>query len=137
VATLYLDEDVAHQLGSRLRIAGHTVHTTHQHGRTETSDGNQLLFAAANGWTIITHNRKDFELLHDAWLRWTSSWNLRNIHHGILIISQRMALEDNATAINTLLPEYPNPDNQLFGYDIATHSWRRYDITERDYRPLL
>jgi hypothetical protein len=136
VATLYFDEDVSHKLGSLLRSAGHTVYTTHQHGRVETSDGNQLLFAGTNTWTLITHNRRDFELLHDAWLRWTSSWNLSSTHHGILIISQLVTLEDNATAIDTILSAHPNLDNQLLGYYTATLAWRRYDIAAREYRPL-
>lgn len=136
MATLYLDEDVPHQLGSLLEIAGHTVYTTHRQGRAETSDGDQLLYAATNEWTIVTHNRKDFELLHDAWLRSTRAWSLNGQHPGILIISQRVSNHDNATVIDTLLSAHANLDNQLFGYDTPSQSWRLYDTTTREYQPF-
>lgn len=122
MATLYLDEDVPHHLGSLLEIAGHTVYTTHQLGRAETSDSNQLLFAATEAWTLVSHNRRDFELLHDAWVRWTNAWHLDSQHHGILILSQRIPRHDNAAVIETLLSIHPNLENQLLGYDIAANA---------------
>jgi urease accessory protein UreE len=136
LATLYLDEDVSHHIRPLLEATGHTIYTTYQQGRAETSDGDQLLYAAANAWTIISHNRRDFELLHDAWLRWTRAWSLGNRHLGILIISQRISHHDNATVIDTLLSAHPNVDDQLLGYDTTSQVWLLYDITARGYQPF-
>ena len=136
LAILYLDEDVSHHIGTRLEITGHTIYTTYQQGRAETSDGGQLLYAATYVWTIVSHNREDFELLHDAWLRWTQAWSLSSQHPGILVISQRVSNHDNATVIDTLLSAHPNLDNQLFGYNTPSQAWHLYDIPTRGYRPF-
>lgn len=136
MATLYLDEDVSHHIGALLEIAGHTIYTTYQQRRVETWDGDQLLYAAANGWTIVSHNRRDFELLHDAWLRWTDAWNVSNHHPGILIISQRISHHDNAAVIESLLSVGPNRENQMLGYDVVSHAWGVYDVATRSYAPL-
>jgi hypothetical protein len=48
----------------------------------------QLLNAAQRGLIFVTHNRTDFELLHDAWRLWSTVWNVPPAHAGILIIRQ-------------------------------------------------
>lgn len=34
------------------------------------SDDAHLSLAARSGWILVTHNAKDFILLHAAWRRW-------------------------------------------------------------------
>ncbi|HET8632403.1 MAG TPA: DUF5615 family PIN-like protein [Thermomicrobiales bacterium] len=82
---LYLDNDVALQVLPILRAAGHGVWATRDLGRTRASDADQLLFAARNGWTLITHNRGHYVLLHDAWRRWSADWGVRTSHAGIVV----------------------------------------------------
>lgn len=37
--------------------------TAREEGRLGSSDGQQLAYAAERGWTLVTHNRTDFESL--------------------------------------------------------------------------
>lgn len=124
MADFYLDEDVSHSLKPLLESVGHGVTTTRQQRREGASDGNQFLYAATSAWIMITHNKKDFELLHDAWIHWTTAWNLNHRYHGVLIISQLVLPQDNAAAIDALLSAHPNVENQLLGYDITTRGYR-------------
>jgi hypothetical protein len=51
-------------------------------------DPEQLLRAVALGRVLITSNTRDFLLLHQTWLIWPRSWELRPrpVHHGILLL---------------------------------------------------
>ena len=70
MADFYLDNDVSLRLAPLLRSVGHRVTTTRELGLSAASDDAQLLTAARNGWILITHNRRDFMMLHDAWRTW-------------------------------------------------------------------
>ncbi|MGH2449075.1 MAG: DUF5615 family PIN-like protein [Chloroflexota bacterium] len=76
MAELYLDNDVSLRLVPLLRAAGHEVTTTRGLGVTAATDDAQLLIAARNGWTLVTSNRRDFRLLHDAWRTWPPAFGL-------------------------------------------------------------
>lgn len=73
------------------------------------SDATQLQFAAAHQWTILTHNRCDFEWLHEAALR------EQRPHAGILIANRRASDFDLARRIMTVLNTFTAEDvtNQL------------------------
>ena len=62
--TLYLDEDFELNLVTPLRASGYEVFCSRDEGMHETSDEEQLSFAARNGWVIVTHNVADFRVLH-------------------------------------------------------------------------
>lgn len=107
---LYLDEDVSVFVGQLLRPHGFEVLTArdaHQLGR---SDAAQLSFATEQQLTLLTHNRCDFERLHEASLR------EQRPHAGILVANRRASDFELAkrimTALNTFTPE--NIANQLF-----------------------
>ena len=72
----------------RLRAESHDVLTARQAGRAAASDAEQLLWASDEGRTLVTHNEDDFELLHDAWARWSSAWGVDARHAGIIVIPQ-------------------------------------------------
>lgn len=55
-------------------------------GRAGATDGSQLLYAADHGWIILTHNRADFILLHDAWHLWARAWDVEPEHAGIIVL---------------------------------------------------
>jgi hypothetical protein len=80
---LYLDEDVSVFVAQLLRPHGFEVLTTRDAQNLGCSDAMQLQFAAAHQWTILTHNRCDFEWLHEAALR------EQRPHAGILIANPR------------------------------------------------
>lgn len=96
MADLYLDSDVPVRVAQLLRAAGHDAVTAAEQGRRRATDDEQLLAAAQQGRTVVSHNRKDFVLLHDAWRRWPWAYGLTlPPHPGILIVNQ---LGDRAIA---------------------------------------
>jgi hypothetical protein len=88
MAAFYLDENIALAVETELRSRGHFVTSTYAEGRSGAPDPLLLLQAAEQGWTFISHNRRDFRLLHDAWLRWAHAWGIRHPHAGILIVDR-------------------------------------------------
>jgi hypothetical protein len=87
VAAFYLDNDVSLELALLLRARGHDVTSTRDLGAFRAGDVDQLLTAVRNGWVLLTHNRRDFTLLHDAWRVWPRAFNLSlPAHRGILAL---------------------------------------------------
>lgn len=80
---LYLDEDVSVFVAQLLHPHGFDVLTTREAQNLGASDAAQLNFATTQQRTILTHNRGDFERLHEATLREQSH------HAGILIANRR------------------------------------------------
>jgi len=88
MARFYLDEDIPLALADLLRVNGHTVTTTRDERRLGSLDPEQLLFAANGGLTLVTHNRKDFARLHEAWLIWARDWGVARSHAGIIVLGR-------------------------------------------------
>lgn len=88
MAAFYLDEDIPLALADLLRVDGHTVTTTRDEHRLGSPDPEQLLFAANGGLTLVTHNRKDFARLHEAWLIWARDWEVARSHAGIIVLGR-------------------------------------------------
>src|SRR5437660_12604071 len=83
---LYLDQDVPVQLAGMLRAQGVDVLTTLEAGVLGQEDPDQLATAVAADRAVVTHNRLDFEHLHEAYLQEGRS------HSGIIIAVQRRHL---------------------------------------------
>ncbi len=88
MAELYIDSNVALEVAEFLRAAGHTAATVRDLRREGNSDDEQLLVASQHGRIFVTHNERDFILLHDAWQRWSAAWGVAAHHPGILIVPQ-------------------------------------------------
>jgi Domain of unknown function (DUF5615) len=88
MVAFYLDENIALAVETELRSRGHVVTSTYAEGRSAAPDPLLLLEAAERNWTFVTHNRKDYRLLHDAWLRWEHAWGVRQPHAGILVLDR-------------------------------------------------
>ena len=86
-ANLYFDEDVSVLLARILNGRGFNVQTARDAGMLGKGDREQLLYAAKENRTILTHNRQDFEELH---LVWTQS---QLEHFGIVIAGRRDVYE--------------------------------------------
>jgi len=80
---LYLDEDVSALIAERLRVRGFSVQTTHEVGRTSSSDEEQLAYAVNQRLTLLTHNRDDFARLGQEYFAG------RRQHYGIIIAVRR------------------------------------------------
>ncbi|PDW02296.1 DUF5615 family PIN-like protein [Candidatus Viridilinea mediisalina] len=57
----FCDEDVSVLVAELLRARGFTVVTAHQVERLGVDDVAQFAYAAAHQYTLLTHNRADFE----------------------------------------------------------------------------
>ncbi len=66
MADLYFDNDVSVHLAAILRSVGHTVTLTRDLRRTRAFDEQQLVTALELGTSLVTHNYRDFLLLHRA-----------------------------------------------------------------------
>lgn len=79
---LYLDEDV-HVLVARLiRARDFAALTAQEAGQLSVGDPAHLDFAARQGKTIVTHNRNDFQALHQHYVA-------SGQHHAGIIIARR------------------------------------------------
>jgi predicted nuclease of predicted toxin-antitoxin system len=83
----YFDEDVDVLVATLVRSRGFDATTTRDAGRLGSDDEQQLAHAAANGWTLFTHNRVDFERLARRYLDSGKS------HGGIIIAVRRPAAQ--------------------------------------------
>lgn len=120
MAGLYLDENMSLAVGARLHVRGHIVTSTAAEGRLGTPDPRLLLEAAEQGWTLVTHNRRDFRLLHDAWHTWTNAWGTKQDHAGILVLDRVVGQtpEETAALIDSLVRD---PQTRL---SRALYDWK-------------
>lgn len=103
MATFSFDEDIPDDLAPILRSLGNIVNVTREMGRKCTDDYQQVWFAAARGWVIVTRNGKDFAPLHRAW----HLWGVPRSHAGIVIVPQteRARYPALAQALHDLLAD--------------------------------
>ncbi len=116
MASFYTDEDVGRQTAMELGKYGHFTTTARDQRLESVPDPRQLLTAADNGWILVTHNRRDFVLLNDAWLRWQRAWNGNYRHAGILVIPQTWDPVEAAHKLDEFISTRPTLADEL-------HSW--------------
>jgi len=121
MAGFFLDEDVSADLPDLLRFYGHIVTDVHTERREGIPDPRQLLFAADHGLTIVTHNRRDFYLLHDAWLTWSHEWRMGRQHSGILVL-EHLPPANLSLAAQAINEHVADPDTSL---DNVLYQWVR------------
>ncbi len=107
MASVYCDEDVRVEVAAFLIQAGHRAWTTVGE-RLGAWDSDQLRYAYEHGWTLITHNRRDFHTLHDAWLQWSPLWREQRSHGGILILDHGYPAATTIAAIQIILADVPD-----------------------------
>jgi hypothetical protein len=124
----YLDENFPVEVASHLRQHGHIATTAIEESRQGVSDPFQLLYAAERGWALVTHNRDDFRMLHEAWLLWSRRWGVQERHAGILVlrVPARRAVSDIVDALKTLADDSDSSfDGMLYVWHAAT-GWVRF-----------
>ena len=80
---LYLDEDVDISLARALRQREIDVLTTQEAANKRLSDAEQLEFAINTKRTFLTHNKRDFAILHNRYILEGRE------HYGIILSDQR------------------------------------------------
>src|SRR5438105_4819965 len=88
-----------------LRQIGHHVTSTRDLGLTVATDDAQLLTAVQRRWILVTYNRLDFTLLHDAWLTWPAAFDLALPPHSGILVLDHASPDDQFGALETLLIE--------------------------------
>jgi Domain of unknown function (DUF5615) len=89
LARLYSDHNVSHYIGPLLWTLGHDLVFSRDIGATSLTDDALLLSTVRANRMFITHNRKDFRMLHDAWVTWPVAFGMAlPPHPGILILDQ-------------------------------------------------
>jgi hypothetical protein len=119
--TFYLDENFPVAVAAQLRRQGFVATTADEESTKGATDPFQLIFAADRGWVLVTHNRSDFRMLHEAWHLWSHRWGVRPQHAGILVVRVPMThkTEDITGAIAALAS---HPTLSLAG---ALYEWHR------------
>ena len=124
MASFYFDEDVSSRLARLLRTAGHDVLTADDLGLRSATDDVQFVTSVQRGRLLVTHNRRDFTLLHDVWRGWPATFGfVLPPHPGILVLDQTTP-EALSTAVLRLLIEAgaETPKDELFWWR-ATGVW--------------
>lgn len=95
MASIYLDEPVSDQQAIPLRRRGHDVITTTEATNKGQNDVQQLLFATRTSRILVTHDLRDYPMLHEAWHELAREWNVsvRTLHPGILILPPTSRLD--------------------------------------------
>jgi hypothetical protein len=107
VANLYLDHDVSIHLEPILESNGHHALTALEAGLGSGDDDEQILLAATQRRVLLTHNRKDYVLLHNTWRRWPESWGVSAPPHPGILVLDHAPVPDIATAVEAFLTRYP------------------------------
>ena len=82
-AALYLDHNISNELLRLLTHAGHRVYSARTLRMSAANDLEHLLAATDRGAVLITHDKKDFLLLHRTWLALARRWSAVETHPGI------------------------------------------------------
>lgn len=107
MAAFYLDELVADLQAGFLRQQGHDVVTTTQASNKGNSDVQQLLYATRTERILITHDRRDYPMLHEAWHELARWWGVAVtfLHPGIIILPPvtRLGIVEAAYEVDVLV----------------------------------
>ena len=132
MAAFFLDHNVSSHLQQALQNAGHTAVAVRNRFDPRATDEFVLLHAAEHKWILVTHNRKDFELLHLAWTRWTKAWRTSEQHAGILLLPQQWPLTRAVWELSHAVTNLTLPNN-LYRY-VSDGTWQATTFVE--YKPL-
>jgi hypothetical protein len=132
VAAIFLDHNVAYAWRFALERVGHSVNTARDRHLEDAKDYDVLGIAAARGWVVITHNGKDFQLLHGAWLSWSNYWGLSlpRAHAGILVLPHVVRPTRAAEIVNEPLVGQSILANRLFIWH-PDRPWTEHTATTR------
>ena len=127
VPPLYFDHDVSGYTERLLRHSGYDVVTASEAGLANAGDGLQLATAANAHRVLVSHNAKEYRLLHDAWLLWTDLWGIVTSHAGILIIPQppKWPHARAAAEITAFFDSSPAIENELYEWRSEDRQWER------------
>ncbi|MGH2559930.1 MAG: DUF5615 family PIN-like protein [Thermomicrobiales bacterium] len=120
----YLDEDMAYPLTIALRTIGFDAEAVKDHAAFRWSDAHQLSLAVDLERTVITHNSKDFRIMHETLALWSRRWDVIGAtrHRGILVLPQ-LLVPELVPLIEDFASGWDDIDNRLFEWD-RRRGWR-------------
>jgi hypothetical protein len=127
MARIFTDHMIPSEVVGRLRALGHDVVSTRDLSLDGPKDDVQLLAAATSHRILVTHDILDFEMLHDAWRRWSAAWGSVAIHSGILIVPQGWPPQKTTQEIHQFIES---------GVDLTTRLYRLHRDGRWAERPL-
>jgi hypothetical protein len=100
--------------------------TSDELGLGDAIDSYQVLTAAHNGWVLMSHNRKDFRLLHNAWLLWRDAWGVSaSVAHGGILILPHDRASDTVQRLDLFATSRPGSlADQIYEYR-TSRGWVR------------
>jgi predicted nuclease of predicted toxin-antitoxin system len=119
LANLYLDENVTVRLFEPLASLGHDTVSANHLGHKGRTDAEQLLIATNLGRILVTYDRDDSLLLHEAWLEWSRAWDVPRTHAGIIVIHpvRGFTVDDIARSVHDGLSRESTPlANRIVGW---------------------
>lgn len=108
-------------------MLGHDVVRTLNTKLGTESDPQQLLTATDSNRTLVTHNTKDFVLLHIAWRRWTDRWGIDpGPHAGVVGIPQKthFPVQEAARQIDALVSQVDSPLTGVWAWNLRSQDWQ-------------
>lgn len=102
-----IDEDMTISAAASLRDRGYEAAAVKERALRHSHDYVILWQAVLEGRSLLTHNDKDFAMLHGAW----RLWGVMPPHFGILVIPQIFRLPGSRIA--DAVVALPNTDAQL------------------------
>lgn len=123
----YLDHNVSGPFLRLARARGYDIIVAEELGLAGAKDEEQLLTAAQMGRLFITHDIDDIMMLHRAWHRWSSVWQVEPRHSGVLIIPQQphWSAQRALKELEDFLAVDPPLANELYQWH-ASGGWHRY-----------
>jgi len=127
VPTFYTDQNVSAAVARALRARRLDAVSTDERGNKGAGDQRQLLIATAERRAVVTHDGRDFRLLHRAWREWSVAWGVaaRYRHGSIVVVPQggqgdrEMPAGRVADLVTELARAYDNLTGRFFVW-----SWR-------------
>lgn len=107
---------------------GYDITYAREQGLERASDAAHLLHAATQHRVLLTHNERDFLLLHQAWMLWSRSWKIAPSHAGVIALPQqerwspRRALDE----IEMILTATQSIVNEFWRWK-ASRGWHIYE----------
>lgn len=96
-------------------------------------DDGQLLSSAERGLILVTRDEDDYSLLHSAWRRWASAWNVSPIpeHHGVIVL-QPDASEVLRRVLDSFISGGPLLTNELYRWR-RNSGWWHWAVEQRQW----
>ncbi len=158
MADLYADHNVPLRLVELLCAEGFDTFMARSVGLEGAQDDEHFFFAVQQRRTLLTNNRRDFTLLHNAWVRWFAALmghggqvRAENVsvsgfipalglagtprlvldHPGIIILPQSIPVEEISQALAEFLATSPQLANEVYGWR-RQQGWRRFQTGTKD-----